>query len=97
MGRVRRDRLEIVYDILSSCTDGEKTGWLMLKSRLGYRTLKKYLKLLADNGFVQIEKTDGDQIYTTTPQGKELIQKIHEIYNTSGLTFYSITLRGNRK
>ena len=91
---MRRDRLEIIYDILSSCIEGEKTGWLMLKSRLSYRTLKKYLELLTNNGFVQIEKTDGDQIYTTTPQGKELTKKIHEIYNASGLDFYSTTLRG---
>ena len=94
MSRVRRDRLEIVYDILSSCIKGEKAGWLMLKSRLSYYALKKYLKILTENRLIRIEKTDGDKICTTTPKGKELIQKIHEIYDASGLTFYSATSRG---
>jgi len=90
MNRVRRDRLEIVYDILSSCIGGEKIAWLMIKTRIAHRPLKRYLALLIKNELIETKKANGEKIYITTPKGKTLSQKIYEIYGTSGLEFHSI-------
>jgi len=88
--RTKRDRLEILYDLLSSCTGGEKITWLMAKSRLSYKPLSKYLKILTMKGYIATTKSNGEIIYKTTQKGENLIKKIYEVYSLSGLNFLSV-------
>lgn len=66
----RRDKHEIVLDILKIARGGKRKTHIMYKAKLSYNQLKAYLELLNDRGF--LESNNG--FYCTTRKGLDFIK-----------------------
>jgi predicted transcriptional regulator len=55
--RKKRNRFELLADLLESSRGGAKKTTMMFRSNLSFRLLNKYLDFLIQNEF--LEKTDG--------------------------------------
>lgn len=71
----RRDRHDIVLDILKIARGGKRKTQIMYKAKLSYGQLKAYLELLNDRGL--LESNDG--VYHTTNKGLNFIKIYEEI------------------
>lgn len=90
----RRDRHEIVAEILNYARGGKKKTHIMFKARLGYSQIQEYLRLLVEKGFV--EKTTFKRkrqvvtMYRTTKKGIEFLDRLESIdklWKSEGLSF----------
>ena len=66
----RRDKHDIVLDILKIARGGKRKTQIMYKAKLSYCQLKEYLGLLNDKGL--LESNDG--FYHTTRKGLDFIR-----------------------
>jgi len=71
----RRDKHDIVLDILKIAKGAKRKTQIMYKAKLSYAQLKAYLELLNDRGL--LESNDG--FYHTTSKGLEYIKTYEEI------------------
>lgn len=71
----RRDKHDIVLDILKIAKGGKRKTQIMYKAKLSYDQLKAYLELLNDRGL--LESNDG--FYHTTSKGLDYIKTYEEI------------------
>ena len=71
----RRDRHDIIAEILRTARLGEKKTIIMHKARLSHSQLKLYLGLLKRNGMV----TNDLGIYKTTAKGLQFVEKFDHI------------------
>ena len=71
----RRDKHDIVLDILKIAKGGKRKTQIMYKAKLSYDQLKVYLELLNDRGL--LESNDG--FYYTTSKGLHYIKTYEEI------------------
>jgi len=69
-GAKRRDRHDIVVDILKNAQGGIKRTNLMHRAKLSHMQLKLYLRVLNENGL--LESNDG--FVKTTAKGKQFAQ-----------------------
>jgi predicted transcriptional regulator len=72
----RRDKHDIVLDILKIARVGKRKTHIMYKAKLSYGQLKLYLELLNDRGL--LESNDGG-FYQTTSKGLAFIRTYEEI------------------
>lgn len=77
--RVRRDRLQIVYNILDVCTTETNKTAIVYRVNLNFRSINPYLDLLIKNGLIA---KNGSTIYKTTSNGVKLMKDIESIQNT---------------
>jgi predicted transcriptional regulator len=75
-GAKRRDRHDILVDILKTARVGMKRTNLMHKAKLSHTQLKLYLYVLSENGL--LENNDG--IVKTTTKGTQFV-KVFESLN----------------
>ena len=75
-GAKRRDRHDILVDILKTAKGGMKRTNLMHKAKLSHTQLKLYLYVLSENGL--LESNDG--IVKTTTKGAQFV-KVFESLN----------------
>ena len=79
----RRDRHEIVAEILTIAIGGMIKTHIMYRAKLSYSQINEYLPLLVDKGF--LEKTNvlrmgqRTKIYKTTQKGLEFIESLKAI------------------
>jgi predicted transcriptional regulator len=66
-----RDSLSIIASILEITNSGAKKTKIMFSANLSYSLLMKYLNLIVEAGFIQLE----DSIYHLTSQGREFLSK----------------------
>lgn len=71
----RRDKHDIVLDILKIARGGKRKTQIMYKAKLSYGQLKVYLELLNDRGL--LESNDG--LFHTTSKGLDFIRTYEEI------------------
>ena len=71
----RRDRHDIVAEILETARDGQKKTCIMYKARLSHSQLKYYLSLLNRSGLIM----NDDGVYRTTPKGLVFIREFEEV------------------
>jgi len=71
----RRDKHDIVLDILKIAKGGRRKTQIMYKAKLSYGQLKIYLELLNDRGL--LESNNG--VYHTTGKGLDFIRIYEEI------------------
>lgn len=90
----RRDRHEIVAEILNYARGGKIKTYIMFKARLGYSQIQGYLGLLVEKGFV--EKTAVKRkrqiitTYRTTKKGIEFLDRLESVdklWKSEGLSF----------
>ena len=77
MGLQRRDKLDIMKDILSLCLghDMKKTQ-ITYKSNLNFQKASEFVKWLKFHDLVQEGKKG---VYKTTPAGETLLQKLEKL------------------
>ncbi|HLP79660.1 MAG TPA: winged helix-turn-helix domain-containing protein [Acidobacteriota bacterium] len=87
----KRDRLEVIYDILStiSAKSGTiKPTHILYKSNLSHSMMEEYMEELLEKGFIEQAEHKGSRTYVITPKGLEYLQKykfIKEFVESFGL------------
>ena len=71
----RRDRHDIIAEILKTAMGGKRKTFIMYKARLSHSQLKLYLALLDQNEMI----ANNNGIYETTPKGLTFIREFEEI------------------
>lgn len=73
----RRDRHDIVAEILRTATGGKIKTHIMYKAKLSYSQINEYLRVLVEKGFLQNTKNKRKKqivtTYRTTKKGKEFL------------------------
>ncbi len=76
----RRDRHDIVAEILKTARGGKIKTHIMYKAKLSYSQINEYLDLLVENGFLENmtvrRKRQIVTMYKTTKKGTELLDHL---------------------
>ena len=79
----RRDRHDIVAEILKTAVNGKIKTHIMYRARLSYSQINEYLPMLVSKGFLENTKVSrGRQItavYRTTTKGLQFIENLESI------------------
>lgn len=80
---MRRDRHDIVTEILKTAIGGKIKTHIMYRAKLSYSQVNTYLSLLVEKGFLEnalIGQGQKDKtVYRTTPKGMQLIENLESI------------------
>lgn len=81
----RRDRHDIVAEILKTAREGKIKTHIMYKAKLSYSQINVYLSLLVEKGFLENNtirrKKQMITVYKTTGKGIEFIDNIDVVNN----------------
>jgi len=84
-GARRRDRHDIIVEILKTAINGKVKTHIMYKARLSYAQLNEYLPQLVKNGFLTNVKIKGrkdyKRVFKTTLKGLKLLESFETIRN----------------
>jgi len=76
----RRDRHEIIAEILKTAVNGKIKTHIMYRARLSYSQINEYLPLLVEKGFLDNAKVargrKGNVVYRTTAKGLQFIENL---------------------
>ena len=79
----RRDRHEIIVEILKTAMNGKVKTHIMYKARLSYAQLNEYLPRLVEKGLLEnhtIKKKRQDKrVFKTTPKGVKLLENFESL------------------
>jgi len=79
----RRDRHEIIGEILKTALNGQIKTHIMYRAKLSYSQINEYLPLLVEKGFLEnANATRGKQrttVYRTTSKGLQLIENLESV------------------
>ena len=79
----RRDRHDIVAEILKTSVNGRIKTHIMYRAKLSYSQINEYLPMLVDKGLLENKKVShGRQttaVYRTTVKGLQLIENLESI------------------
>jgi predicted transcriptional regulator len=82
-GDKRRDRHDIVAEILKTAVNGRIKTHIMYRAKLSYSQVNEYLPMLVDKGFLENHRASrGKQttaVYRTTALGLQLIENLESI------------------
>jgi len=82
-GAKRRDRHDIIVEILKTAIKGKGKTHIMYMARLSYAQLNEYLPRLVENGFLENQKIKQGRTYKgvfqTTPKGLKLLENFENI------------------
>lgn len=71
----RRDRHDIIVEILKTAREGEKKTYIMYKARLSHSQLQLYLGILNRNGMI----ISDNGVYRTTSKGLSFIKEFESV------------------
>jgi len=84
----RRDRHDIVAEILKTAREGRIKTHIMYKAKLSYSQINTYLRLLVEKGFLDNNtvrrKRQAIVVYKTTPKGILYIDSIDAVNQLLG-------------
>jgi len=84
----RRDRHDIVAEILKTAREGKIKTHIMYKAKLSYSQINTYLQLLVEKGFLEnntiVRKKQTITVYRTTPKGIHFIDNIDAVNQLLG-------------
>lgn len=79
----RRDRHDIIAEILKTARDAKIKTHIMYKAKLSYSQINEYLSLLLNKGFLEDmavkRKRQTITMYRTTKKGKELLDSMESV------------------
>ncbi len=88
LGTKRRDRHDIVTEILKTAREGKIKTHIMYKAKLSYSQINTYLQLLVEKGFLEnntvARKRQTITLYKTTPKGVHFIENIEAVNQMLG-------------
>ena len=74
---MRRNELDIMADIVMVARNGSHKTGLVYKANLNFKIVKKYIKRMFDNGF--LEKRDG--MFYSTQKGIDFLESYRSTMN----------------
>ena len=81
----RRDRHEIIVEILKTAINGKVKTHIMYKARLSYAQVSEYLPRLVEKGFLENhtvqKKRYSKKVFRTTPKGLRLLENFETMNN----------------
>ncbi len=81
----RRDRHDIIVEILRTAIDGKIKTHIMYKAKLSYAQINEYLDLLVSKGFVEPftvkQRKIRRKLYRTTEKGMKLLENFESMAN----------------
>lgn len=79
----KRDRLEIIYDMLYLLRSHSTLGptKLLRMSNLSSEMFKSYVEELLDKGFIDEDDTSHKKLYVITTSGNTFLEKFKEVKN----------------
>jgi len=77
----RRSNLEIVYLILKRCQERSTKTQISYSAKINFKQVGKYLEELQEKGLIEASKSGRYVLYKTTDQGKNLFNKLDEIFS----------------
>jgi predicted transcriptional regulator len=77
---MRRDKLQIILDILDICVKGANKTKIVYQANLNFKMVNIYLDILTNDGLLDLDK-DQSKLYVTTNKGKDLLKDLKQIYN----------------
>ena len=75
----RRDRLDIISEILVIAKDGRLKTQIMYRANLSFAQLNDYLDVLTKMGLLQVQKENRKTTYKTTDKGYRYLEKYTDI------------------
>ncbi|MFB0514831.1 MAG: winged helix-turn-helix domain-containing protein [Candidatus Bathyarchaeia archaeon] len=79
----RRDRHDIIVEILKTARDGKIKTHIMYKAKLSYAQINEYLSLLVDKGFLELftvkQRKVRRKLYRTTEKGMKLLENFESM------------------
>ncbi len=79
----RRDRHDIIVEILKTARDGKIKTHIMYKAKLSYAQINEYLSLLVDKGFLELftvkRRKVRRKLYRTTEKGMKLLENFESM------------------
>jgi predicted transcriptional regulator len=76
--RKRRDRLDVINEMLDVAVDAVVKTRIMYKTNLNFRQFENYVNTLLEADLVEVLNKDGRKLYKTTEKGKVLLGKLRE-------------------
>ena len=76
---MRRQRIEIIRDVLSFCTKPKKGYQIQLKCNISYAIISAILPMLLTSQCLETRK-NSPRVYITTEKGKQFIQATAEVF-----------------
>jgi predicted transcriptional regulator len=76
--RKRRDRLDVINEILDTAVHGVVKTRIMYKTNLNFRQFESYVNTLLEADLVEVLDKEGRKLYRTTEKGKLLLNKLRE-------------------
>ena len=80
----RRDRLDIISEILAIAKDGRLKTQIMYRANLSFTQLNEYLDFLNKMSLLQVQKENRKTTYKTTDKGCRYLEKYGDISNFLG-------------
>jgi predicted transcriptional regulator len=77
---MRRDKLQIILDILDTCVKGANKTKIVYQANLNFKMVNIYLDILTNNGLLELDK-EQSKVYLTTNKGKDLLKDLKQIYD----------------
>ena len=77
----RRDRLNILAEILEIATDSKLKTQIMYRVNLSFSQVKEYISYLTERGFLRVHLEDRKKFYETTAKGNLYIENYREMSN----------------
>jgi len=74
----RRDRLEIIAEILDAAAKGSVKTRIMYRTNLNFSQFGQQIATLLEAGLVEILNSERRKIYKTTEKGNLLLQRLKE-------------------
>jgi predicted transcriptional regulator len=74
---LRRDKIDIIADILKVALSGAKKTHIVYKANLNFTVLKRYIIRLEENGLLM--KIDGGH-YMTTQKGSQFLEQYTTLF-----------------
>ena len=77
----RRNRLDVLYQILLLCKEPQQKTQIMFKCNLSYKLLCKYMNFLVNSNLLKILNEGDKKYYQTTEHGEEFISEYEKLKN----------------
>lgn len=81
---MKRNREEIISQILSVCMDGAIKTRVVYQANLNFKTVEPYLDLLVKNNLLQVQHGK-KKLYETTKKGENLLRAMDNVNRLVGI------------
>jgi predicted transcriptional regulator len=81
---MKRNREEIISQILNVCRNGAIKTRVVYQANLNFKTVEPYLDLLVKNNLLEVQQGE-KRMYETTEKGETLLEALHQVSELSGI------------